>query len=83
MRKITSDSDIQEVGYFSDVFPNEFELNDESDSSTYYSVMESEFPEQSELCNYKLLNQIGDGAFSRVFVAVNVAGIEQIPLPSK
>ncbi|KOG99367.1 putative serine/threonine protein kinase RCK1 [Saccharomyces eubayanus] len=77
------DSDIQEVGYFSDVFPNEFELNDESDSSTYYSVMESEFPEQSELCNYKLLNQIGDGAFSRVFKAVNVAGIEQIPVAIK
>lgn len=77
------DSDIQEAGYFSDVFPNQFETDEESSSSTYYSVMESEFPEQLELCNYKILSQIGDGAFSRVFKAVNVASIDQIPVAIK
>ncbi|CAI4039127.1 hypothetical protein SMKI_07G0980 [Saccharomyces mikatae IFO 1815] len=81
--EICLESRLHDDGYFDDIFPVELELDKVSDTSSYYSSLEYQFPEQSELHNYKLLDKIGEGAFSRVFKAVDITGVDQTPVAIK
>ncbi|CAD6623616.1 XXYS1_4_G0034080.mRNA.1.CDS.1 [Saccharomyces cerevisiae] len=73
----------QEDEYFCDIFSTELELDEISNKATDYSSSNHQFPEQLELHNYKLLNKIGEGAFSRVFKAVGINTDNQAPVAIK
>ncbi|CAI4061645.1 hypothetical protein SKDZ_07G1040 [Saccharomyces kudriavzevii ZP591] len=74
---------MQEGGYFDDIFPTGLELDEVSDTATYYPSIKYRFPEQSELSNYELLSKIGEGAFSKVFKAVDITRNGQVPVAIK
>ncbi|AJR99180.1 Rck1p [Saccharomyces cerevisiae YJM1418] len=73
----------QEDEYFCDIFSTELKLDEISNKSTDYSSSNHQYPEQLELHNYKLLNKIGEGAFSRVFKAVGINTDDQAPVAIK
>lgn len=77
------ESKSQDDQYFSDVFSTGLELNEIRGPSNQYSSLNHRYPEQSELHNYKLLSQIGEGAFSRVFKAVEINRDDQAPVAIK
>lgn len=61
---------VQEPHTEEEQYEDDKEYVSESDSSLEDEEPEAEFPEQLELLDYKLINKVGEGAFSKVYRAI-------------
>lgn len=64
------DVSVQEPHTEEEQYEDDKEYVSESDSSLEDEEPEAEFPEQLELLDYKLINKVGEGAFSKVYRAI-------------